>query len=192
VRKFKEFQISDCSRTPSQISIVSLIPVIVRFPTTLQILDQMTQFSHWTALCIALLCWSCYSYRLSCSCDSKHVLAGRGQRKMESWNTGGVKSAHLEAHQIMMASMMSITEQTIARIHIFFRDFCCDKEIRDSRVTGRDFAYWQHLKWPMEAHLVVGGSLELLWSSFYVDLSILHICLNAICRAEHTARSSGS
>ena len=41
----------------------------------------------------------------------------------------------------MMPSMTSTTEQTIARIHIFFRDFCCDKENRD--MVG----CWQGLHW---------------------------------------------
>lgn len=47
------------------------------------------------------------------------------------------RSAHLAACQMMMPSMTSTMEQTIARIHIFFRDFCCDKESRHTGLLAR-------------------------------------------------------
>lgn len=44
----------------------------------------------------------------------------------------------------MMLSMASTMEQTIARIHIFLRDFCCDKGSRDRMIIGRHFTKWQN------------------------------------------------
>lgn len=108
---------------------------------------------------------------------SRVLQVGGGTIKENSDGLGCAESAHWAARQIMMPSMVSTMEQIIARMHIFFRDFCCEEE-QDS--------YWEGLHRRAQrllyTHLVVTGSLELLCSSFYMNFSILHICLNAVCR----------
>lgn len=92
----------------------------------------------------------------------------------------------------MMPSITRAMEQTIARMHIFFRDFCCMNKAETGGLSAGNSLQWQHWARLRHTHLVVTGSLELLCSSFYMDFSALHIGLDAVCRVEHRTRSAES
>lgn len=95
-------------------------------------------FPYKPSLCIDLLRWPWWSYQWFWARTCRW---GAGRVKYSKWHIGHAEPTHLAACQIMMPSMTSTTEQTIARIHIFFLDFCCDKENRD--MVG----CWQGLHW---------------------------------------------
>lgn len=102
--------------------------------------EHVSFFPYKPSLCIDLLHWPWWSYQWIWARTCRW---GAGRVKYSKWHIGRAEPTHLAAFQIMMPSITSTMEQTIARIHIFFRDFCCDKENRDT------VGCWQGLHWQL-------------------------------------------